>query len=311
MGLGWGMARKLRIEHEGALYHVINRGNYRRDVFESAGTAQAFEETLWEACAMHGWRLHAHVVMRNHYHLALETPQANLVAGMHWLQSTFSTRFNRFRQERGHLFQGRYQAILVETLAGLSGVVDYIHLNPVRAGIVEVAQLTAFRWSSLRRFMRGPRPASLVAEDFLAQRGLSDSEAGWAGYVQELQALAGDAGEQERRGFKTMSKGWAIGTHCWRQALINDHAQRALDPGLERAELSEFREARWGEVLVEALRTVGKALEDAAAEPKRADWKLEAMRALRAEGVPYKWITEKLHMGKPDVLRVYVSRQRA
>ena len=63
------MARKLRIEHEGALYHVINRGNYRREVFESAGTAQAFEETLWEACAMHGWKLHAHVVMRNHYHL--------------------------------------------------------------------------------------------------------------------------------------------------------------------------------------------------------------------------------------------------
>lgn len=305
------MARKLRIEHEGALYHVINRGNYRRDVFETAGAAQAFEETLWGACAMHGWKLHAQVIMRNHYHLALETPQANLVAGMHWLQSTFSTRFNRFRQERGHLFQGRYQAILVETMAGLAGVVDYIHLNPVRAGIVEAEQLTAFRWSSLRKFTRGPRPASLVAADFLAQRGLTDSEAGWASYVQELQALAGDTAEQERRGFKAMSKGWAIGTRGWRQALIKDHAQRALDPGLERAELWEFREARWGDVLAEALRIAGKKIEEAAEAPKRADWKLEVMRALRAEGVPYKWITEKLNMGKPDVLRVYVSRQKA
>lgn len=305
------MARKLRIEHEGALYHVINRGNYRRDVFETAGAAQAFEETLWEACAMHGWKLHAQVIMRNHYHLALETPQANLVAGMHWLQSTFSTRFNRFRQERGHLFQGRYQAILVETMAGLAGVVDYIHLNPVRAGIVGAEQLTAFRWSSLRKFMRGPRPASLVAADFLAQRGLTDSAAGWASYVQELQALAGDTAEQERRGFKAMSKGWAIGTRGWRQALIKDHAQRALDPGLERAELREFREARWEEVLTEALRVAGRKIEEAAKAPKRAEWKLAAMRALRAEGVPYKWITEKLNMGKPDVLRVYVSRQKA
>jgi putative transposase len=149
--------------------------------------------------------------MRNHYHLALETPQANLVAGMHWLQSTFSTRFNRFRQERGHLFQGRYQAILVETMAGLVGVVDYLHLNPVRAGIVKVEQLAAFRWGSLRKFMHGPRPVSLVAADFLAQRGLPDSETGWVGYMKELKALANDTAEQERRGFSAMSKGWAIG----------------------------------------------------------------------------------------------------
>lgn len=127
--------------------------------------------------------------------------------------------------------------------------------------------------------------------------------------MQELQALAGDKAEQERRGFKAMSKGWAIGTRGWRQALIKDLGQRALDPGLERAELGEFREARWQEVLAEALRVAGRTADEAAEAPKRAEWKLEAMRALRAEGVPYKWITGKLNMGKPDVLRVYVSRQ--
>jgi hypothetical protein len=108
-----------------------------------------------------------------------------------------------------------------------------------------------------------------------------------------------------------MSKGWAIGTRGWRQALIKDLGQRALAPGLERGELGEFREARWGEVLTEAMRVAGKTREDARAEPKRAKWKLDAMRALRAEGVPYKWITENLNMGKPDVLRVYVSRQKS
>jgi putative transposase len=69
------MARRLRIQYEVAIYHVINRGNYRQDVFATASAAKAFEDALSEACVRHGWRLHAHVVMRSHYHLALETPQ--------------------------------------------------------------------------------------------------------------------------------------------------------------------------------------------------------------------------------------------
>ena len=89
---GLAMARKLRIQYAGALYHVINRGNYRRDLFVNAGEAQAFVETLKEAAARMGWKVHAYVLMRNHYHLALETPEPNLVAGMHWLQSTWCGR---------------------------------------------------------------------------------------------------------------------------------------------------------------------------------------------------------------------------
>ena len=102
------MARKLRIEYEGALYHVINRGNYRADIFASDGAREAFAECLWEACEKTGWRVHAYVIMRNHYHVALETPNGDLVAGMKWLQATFANRFNRFRKELGHVFQGRY-----------------------------------------------------------------------------------------------------------------------------------------------------------------------------------------------------------
>ena len=168
------MARKLRLQYEGAVYHVINRGNYRRDVFETADKAKAFEECLFEAGERMGWRLHAYVLMRNHYHLALETPQANLVEGMHWMQSTFATRFNRFRQERGHLFQGRYQSLVVEPGDALRRVVDYIHLNSVRAGLVTGEQLVDFRWSSLRRFVRGGRPACLCAD----WKG-EDSAEGW------------------------------------------------------------------------------------------------------------------------------------
>ena len=80
--------------------------------------------------------------------------------------SSYATRFNRFRQERGHLFQGRYQAILVEDFSAMGRVVDYIHRNPVRAAIVPVEQVAAFRWSSLRRFVKGPRFPGLVAAEW-------------------------------------------------------------------------------------------------------------------------------------------------
>jgi REP element-mobilizing transposase RayT len=91
------------VEFEGALYHVISRGNYRAPIFAGAWTKRAFVARLYEACQRSSWRLHAYVVMSNHYHLALETPFGNLCEGMHWLQTSFSTSFNRFRGENDDL----------------------------------------------------------------------------------------------------------------------------------------------------------------------------------------------------------------
>src|SRR5450432_2308299 len=142
------MARKLRLEYPGAIYHVINRGNYRQAVFTSEGAKHSFEECLFKTCKQYEWRLHAFVVMSNHFHLAVETPKGNLVSGMQWLQSTFANRFNRFRDEQGHLFQGRYKALLVEAGGALGQVCHSIHLNPVRAGLVPVERLQAYRHSS-------------------------------------------------------------------------------------------------------------------------------------------------------------------
>ena len=85
------MARRLRIEYPGAMHHVINRGNYRRDLFENVGAAEAFLRTLHEAAGKFGWKLHAYVLMRNHFHLAVETPEPTLGEGMHWLQSSRPT----------------------------------------------------------------------------------------------------------------------------------------------------------------------------------------------------------------------------
>jgi len=108
------MARPLRIEDTGGIYHILNRGNYRQWVFRDDGAKESFERTLFECCERTGWLLHGFCIMSNHYHLAISTPQGNLSEGMRWLQSVFANRFNRYRRESGHLFQGRVKSLSVE-----------------------------------------------------------------------------------------------------------------------------------------------------------------------------------------------------
>ena len=108
------MARKLRVEYAGAIYHVMNRGDRRERIFMDDADRQRFVDTLGEACAKTGWQLHAYVLMPNHFHLVVETPQPNLVAGMKWLLGTYTSRFNRRHKLFGHLFSGRYKSPIVD-----------------------------------------------------------------------------------------------------------------------------------------------------------------------------------------------------
>jgi len=302
------MARKLRIEYPGALYHVINRGNYRRDVFESAGSAEAFVTALREAVAQYGWRVHAYVVMRNHYHLAVETPQPNLVEGMHWLQSTLATRFNRFRKERGHLFQGRYQSLLIENNDALCRVVDYIHLNPARAGVVAPEQLEGFRWSSLLRFVKNAEFPGLVASDWLAHKGIEVTPAGWRGYVDYLADLFRDEARQKELGFDSLSRGWAIGTDGWRKALAKDFAQLSLTPGLAAEETRSLREAAWEGALQQALVQERCSEVDLKEAGKTAAWKVDlAFRLRQNSGASVTWLAHRMGLGTPDTARCQIS----
>ncbi len=303
------MARRLRIQYPGALYHVINRGNYRSAIFATSGAARSFAATLGEACTRHGWRVHAYVVMRNHFHVALETPAPNLTEGMHWLQGTFATRFNRLRAERGHLFQGRYQAILVENAGALLRVVNYIHLNPVRARLVTAAQLSAYPRSSLAQFTTGSRPAWLAADSILGQLGLKDTRAGWTRYLDHLTELAGDKIAQERQAFSEMARGWAIGTPSWKRALARDHSQRAIEAGFAAAEIRDFKDARWHSMLEAELRRHGKSIAEVKQERKNISWKLAIAARLRRDGgAPHRWITGALNMGTVGSLRVALCR---
>src|ERR1700727_1580603 len=103
------MARKLRVEYPGAVYHVMNRGGRREAIFKDDQDRQRFLATLGEACGKTGWEVHALCLMGNHFHLVVETPQGNLVAGMKWLLGVYTQRYNHRHAMHGHLFRGRYQ----------------------------------------------------------------------------------------------------------------------------------------------------------------------------------------------------------
>ena len=305
------MARKLRIEHPGAIYHVINRGNYRRDLFESPGAGEAFLKALAEAAQRYEWRVFAYVLMRNHFHLAIETPKPNLVDGMHWLQSTMATRFNRFRKERGHLFQGRYQSLLIEDSAALARVVDYIHLNPVRAKVITAEQLCNYRWSSLYRYLRAQQGTMLAAQAWLQARGgWNENANGWEGYRGHLEALSRNEAEQKQQGLEGLSRGWAIGTPGWRRALAQQYTHQKLSPGMERDQIKDLKLAAWDLQLDVLLSKVGKNRIDLTTRPRTNKWKLLIARELRNIGAQTSWIAELLQMGKAASLRSQLSRDK-
>jgi REP element-mobilizing transposase RayT len=303
------MARKLRIQFPGAIYHVINRGNYRRDLFLSPGEAKAFLATVKEAKERMGWRVHAYALMRNHYHLAIETPEPNLVQGMHWLQTTWASRFNRFRSESGHLFQGRYRAILIENGAVLGKIVDYIHLNPVRAKIVPPEQVKSYRWSSLGDILRGE--GWVDDAGWRAGGRFGSDRAARKDYEAYLVDVGQDEARWESMGLKGLSKGWAIGTLGWRRAMAKEHAHLTLNPGLEREEVRGMRELVWEQAVLGALQKSGLTEEQLHTKPLSKPWKLElADRLQREAGASVAWLASRLQLGGGDTLRSQLSRLR-
>lgn len=303
------MARKLRIQYPGAIYHVINRGNYRRDLFLSPSEALAFLTALREVVALMGWRAHAYALMRNHYHLALETPEPNLVEGMHWLQSTWATRFNRFRDERGHLFQGRYQALLVEDAAALARVVDYLHLNPVRAKIVPPELVRSYRWTSLPGILKGDGWTD--GGGWRGGERFTDDAAGRRAYERHLIEIGRDEAEWDRRGVAGLSRGWAIGTTGWKRAVAKRLSGRALTPDLTLEQVLDLRQSLWEATLTEALAAIGRRPEDLKTRPMKQPWKLElAVHVRQASGASLAWLARRLQLGSGSNLRCYLSRAK-
>lgn len=142
------MARSLRIQRPGATYHITARGNRRQEIFEDDGDRERFLALLGLASRRYGWIISAYVLMTNHFHLLLQTPEPNLSDGMKWLNGSYASWYNRRHQKLGHLFGERYKAIHVQTEEYMQRLARYVILNPVRANMV--ADPADYRWSSYR-----------------------------------------------------------------------------------------------------------------------------------------------------------------
>jgi putative transposase len=176
------MGRPLRITYEGAHYHVTSRGNEQKDIFKSRGDREQFLLYLESSVTRYGGKVHAYCLMTNHYHLLLETPEGNLPQIMRHINGAYTNYYNTKRKRVGHLFQGRYKAILIEADEYLMELSRYIHLNPVRGGVTEKPE--AHPWSSYMEYI-GVRPAPSWLCTETVKQHFGDSER-YCQFVEEM-----------------------------------------------------------------------------------------------------------------------------
>ncbi len=294
------MARKLRVEYPGAIYHVMNRGDRREPIFQDDVDLERFLATLGEACAKTGWQVHALCLMPNHFHLVVETPQANLVAGMKWLLGTYTSRFNRRRKLFGHLFSGRYKALIVDGSGNgyLRTVCDYVHLNPSRAKLLTPEQaLKEYRWSSWPEYLKPPgqRPAWLRVDRLLGEYHLSQDSA--AGRRQLETSLEQRRAVEEGSDYQAIRRGWFFGADALKQELLaqvseqtgkchyGEAVQESAEAKAERIVAGELKRRKWNETALAQRRKGDKG-------------KVAIALRLRAEStVTLAWIAERLRMG--------------
>lgn len=187
------MARPLRIEYPGAFYHVIQRGNERKAIFISEQDRTKFYEYLTALHTRYKVNIHTYCLMNNHYHLILETKNANLTKAMHYLNTSYTVYFNVKRKRAGHLFQGRYKAILVEADAYLHQLSRYIHLNPVRIGLVK--DPADYPYSSYKYFISSTKSPDWLNTGFILS--LFDSNANKARSLYKKFVLEGIGNETD------------------------------------------------------------------------------------------------------------------
>ena len=324
------MPRQVRIEYEGAFYHVMARGNHRNRIFVSPDGAdeELFLKTLGECCERTGFRVWAWVLMRNHYHLLIETPTANLVEGMGWLQNTYTRRFNVRHREWGRLFGDRYKSVLVESGGNdgdlyLRTLFDYIHLNPVRAGMIPTEAfggLLDYPWTSLAKgYALSPkaRESWLAVSEGLALFQYNDRAADRKRFIERLEARM-NAEARDKCGLSelegqtlqsTLRKGWYWGGEAFKEALLERLDQVK---GQQLPVAKDFRSS--GQAKDHAIRDAERIISEAArhfgmesggqddfAALPRGDLRRVALAwALsRKTSVRQSWIAERLSMRSP------------
>jgi putative transposase len=315
------MARSLRIEYPGAFYHVMARGNRRQAIFHGDDDWRFFLQTLGEACGRTGWRVHAWVLMGNHYHLFIETPEANLVAGMGWLQNTLTRRYNTRHRKWGRLFGDRYKAIVVqgEDDYHYRTLMDYIHLNPVRAKWVRMEErgsVADYAWSSLAGgYLLAPsrRPKWLAASVGLGRFELEDTAAGRRALVERLDRKAAEEEAircgvpevpEETDGRRShLRRGWYWGTPEFAEKL-EELVEKGLSATARRSRAYERTVEGRSHGLTQAVRWIKEWLESCGLseeelrELKSGDGRKRGLALLlwKHTTVSQQWLADRLGM---------------
>lgn len=315
------MPRKPRVEYAGAIYHVISRGDRQNLIYRDEKDKKSFLHTLEESCQRCGWRIHAYVLMNNHYHLLLETPEPNLVIGMKWLQGTYTQRFNGRYKEWGHLFQGRYKALLVDGDSGnyFSTVATYIHLNPIRAGLLhdQGSELEDFHWSSYPAYLEpNIRPEWLSVERVLGALGYVDDTAGKQRFNEYMNGRVLEVETEKdpvmmNKKLDELRRSWCYGSSEFRgrmETLVSERIKAYDRRSYSGREVEGHDESMAQTILERGLKII-KISEDELPLLAKGDcrkkviaWAIRQRTCVRNE-----WIAEKLHMGSYSNMSRHVN----
>lgn len=311
------MPRQTRVQYEDAIYHVMARGNRLDKIVHTNEDHEIFEETLAEVVGRTGWRVYAYALMHNHYHLVFKTPKANLVEGMTWFQNTVTKRHNARNKLRGHLFSGRYKAVLVEENDYLSTLIHYVHLNPVRAKLVAVKNgIESYPWCSLADYMRpvSKRREWMAVSAGLEHLGYADTAAGRRKLLAATEGLV-DRSRLSRAGMNqpegaslqvTVERGWCFGSEEFREkmSLLVGDAKKDMGSaegkanGYSGQQANDHAEATARLWIQRGMKVCGLTHEELASMNK-TDWrKAMIVRSIRKHSsVKLDWIAKELHMG--------------
>ena len=286
----------------------MSRGDRQEAIFLDDEDRRRFLKTLGEASEKAGWQVHAYCLMGNHFHLVLETPQPTLVAGMKWFLGTYTQRFNAKHRMRGHLFAGRYKALLVDDSDAmyLRVVCDYVHLNPVRAGLVAVeGKLADYAWSSFPEYLKPTRKRLgwLRVDRLLGEWGIRwDDIAGRREFRELMEARRRVEGHADEKLWSGIRRGGRFGAEDFLERLVAAGAAESANPAIHHGDaVADTMEEKARRLVGEFLGTRKMRLEELKELKKGDPLKIELAAELRKQtAMSMAWIAKELNAGAPN-----------